>query len=77
MWILVAIAIATLLLSIVTVALVNKTIKDKRKMNVKRHIIKAYTKAYAKVVMKDNIKLHIVKDIKAHGRLMDFYHGGN
>lgn len=57
--------------------MINKSIKDKRKMNVKRHIIKAYTKAYAKVVMKDNIKLHIVKDLNEHGRLMDFYHGGN
>lgn len=77
MWILVALVIAVILAGLVVIWWGYKTVNKKEKeQDVKRHIVRSYTKAYKKVTLKDGIKVHEVKDLKEHGKLMDWYHKG-
>lgn len=75
MWILVALVIAVILLGLVVIWWGYKTVnkKDKAKQD-KRNIVKSYTKAYSKVTLKDGIKVHEIKNLNEHGKLMDWYH---
>lgn len=76
MWILVGLVVAVILAGIVVLLLCNKMINDRKasKADVKRHIVKSYAKAYRSVKLKDGIKVYDVKDLKEHGKLMDWYH---